>query len=60
MRIDSIRCCKIWLAQAESRAIWIVSIADEFIRKSEPRNKAEIAVAMVHSIKAKPVSVERM
>src|SRR5438477_4749539 len=55
IRIDSIRCCKTWLAQAASRAIWIVSMAEEFIRKREPRNKADTAVAMVHSTKAKPV-----
>src|SRR5205085_1303020 len=61
IRIASIRCCKTWLAHAASRAIWIVSMADEFTRKREPRNKAETAVAIVHSIKANAVcSVVRL
>src|SRR5207248_5621839 len=53
IRIASIRCCKTWLAQADWRAIWIVSMAEEFMRKRDPRNMEEIAVAIVHSIKEK-------
>jgi hypothetical protein len=30
-------------------------MAEEFIRNRDPRNMAEIAVAIVHSIKAKAV-----
>src|SRR5437763_15443429 len=50
IRIASIRCCKTWLAQADWRAIWIVSMAEEFIRKREPRNIAQFAVSDLHSV----------
>src|SRR5438067_9297113 len=42
IRIASIRCCKTWLAQADSRAIWIVSMAEEFIRKDRKSTRLNL------------------
>src|SRR6202171_3603545 len=53
MRLPSARCCRIWLAQATSRAILIVCMVDVFITKREPRKRAEMLAAIVVSRRGK-------
>src|SRR4051794_5867428 len=54
MRNDSTPCCSTWLAEAASRAVFIVFIPVMFIVNSEPRNKAAVQAAIADSMRVVP------